>query len=217
MYLVDAELWGIAPFGHIELSFGGVDDEPRMVTVVLGTGGVGKTALLYSLATTRPGHAVVPTGRTSIGPEVPAHALCRWVLGDDDPTRPHPLAVSTPNLRPPEEPEHTAVMRRREQALFDKQARANGGFVFLTISSARWFSRQAVTLTAPLRTVARYDGIRERLLPTLREHLPTVQWIVTTASALVAASVEPDSVLALRRSPEQDHVELYTGAQALVH
>jgi hypothetical protein len=50
MYLSHAELFGVAPFGHIAFPFRGADAEPRMVTVVHGTGGVGKTALLQILS-----------------------------------------------------------------------------------------------------------------------------------------------------------------------
>jgi hypothetical protein len=40
--------------------------------------------------------------------------------------------------------------------LFDRLAN-EGGFAFLPIPSTRWFSRQPITLSAPARTVARYD------------------------------------------------------------
>jgi hypothetical protein len=48
------------------------------------------------------------------------------------------------------------MLRRREQALFDKLARS-GGFAFLSIPSSRWFSRQPISLNAPGRSIARYD------------------------------------------------------------
>ena len=47
-------------------------------------------------------------------------------------------------------------MRRREQALFERVA-SDGGFAFLFIPSTRWFSRQPLALSAPARSVARYD------------------------------------------------------------
>jgi predicted ATP-binding protein involved in virulence len=61
------------------------------------------------------------------------------------------------------------------------------------------------------------DAVAERLVPTLRESLPRVQWIVTTGSPVVAASVDATSVLALRRLPHAESVELYLGDQARVH
>jgi hypothetical protein len=361
MYLAHAELIGVAPFGHITFPFRGADGEPRMVTVVQGAGGVGKTALLQILSCTRPGHATVLVGRSMPGADAPAHAMCEWILDDDDHQRPHPLTVVTPNMQPRDDDEGGAL-RRREQALFDRRAKERGGFVFLTMSSLRWFSKQAVVLHAPLRTVAHYDvkatasfddaahsdltretkqalayaaiaaalmphtqrdrnrlravdpaaadtrllgramhemvdamaglagwgyegidpasleptfstptgrrviferlpnrvrhlvalaalpvrtlwaaypgrdprtaqgvvaidevdlhqddAIAERIVPTLRTCLPRVQWILTTASVVVAASVDATSVLALRRLPDAENVELYLGDQARVH
>ena len=361
MYLAHAELIGVAPFGHITFPFRDAEAEPRMVTVVQGAGGVGKTALLHILACTRPGHATALIGRNVPNAEAPAHAQCQWILDDDDKQRPHPLTIVTPNAPQRGDDERT-VLRRREQALFDRRAKERGGFVFLTISAARWFSKQAVVLHAPLRTVAHYDvkatanfddaahsdltretkqslayaaiaaalmpqtqrernrlrarkperadarllgramqetvdavvqlagfgyegldpgsleptfstpggslvifdrlptrvrhlvalaalpvrtlwaaypgrdprvsqgvvaideidlhqddSVAERLVPTLRESLPRVQWIVTTGSPVVAASVDATSVLALRRLPDEENVELYLGDQARVH
>ena len=45
---------------------------------------------------------------------------------------------------------------RREQALFDRRA-AEGGFALVAFSAARWFSRAPVILSAPDRTLLRYD------------------------------------------------------------
>jgi hypothetical protein len=282
------------------------------------------------------------------------------MLGDDDPDRPHALTVITPNV-PRHGDDEAAVLRRREQGLFDRRAK-QGGFVFLALSSARWFSRQPVALHAPLRTVAKYDvrtsanledagrsdltrdtkqalayaaiaaslapsdqrertrqrgrrirsidtrllgvamqeivdamvtlvgfsyigvdpasleptfvspggramtfdrlptrarhlvafgalpirtlwaaypgrdprmgeavvaidevdlhqdpGVQERLVATLRTCLPRVQWILTTTSPLVAASCDARNVLALRRLPEDEHIELFVDEQARTH
>jgi hypothetical protein len=76
-----------------------------------------------------------------------------WVLGDDDPARPHALRVASPNAAL-EGDEMT--LRRREQAHFDKRAQ-DGGFVLVAFSGARWFSRAPVLLSSPERTVGRYD------------------------------------------------------------
>lgn len=122
------------------------------MTVVFGGGGVGKTTLLSAIATTRPGHAVAQ--QTGVGGQ-PGYVVCDWSLGRDDSERPHPLRVATPTLRLDED-EHREAFRRREQALFDKVSR-RGGFVWMALSSARWFSKQPVGLGAPERTVARYD------------------------------------------------------------
>jgi hypothetical protein len=46
--------------------------------------------------------------------------------------------------------------QRREAVFFDKLAR-EGGFVFLCFSALRWFSKSPLLLSAPERTVRRYD------------------------------------------------------------
>lgn len=159
MYLLRAEVHGVGPFDHLELSFADEQERPRRMVVIHGGGGVGKTSLLSAIATSRPGHATVQQARTDAqraldaGPA--AWASADWLLGQDDPERPHPLRVASPNVKlaGPEEAEAT---RRREQALFDRLA-TDGGFALLTIAATRWFSRQPIVITAPTRGVARYD------------------------------------------------------------
>lgn len=132
----------------------------RPVTVLFGGDGTGKTTLLSAVATTRPGNALppVPAGRDARarGGEAP-YVAADWLLGEDDPERPHPLLVASPGavLRG-EEPEAAAV-RRREQALFDRRAQQEGGHVFVALSGARWFSRTPNMLTTPERSILRYD------------------------------------------------------------
>lgn len=361
MYLAHADLIGVAPFGEMSFPFRGDDSEPRPVTVVQGAGGVGKTALLHALAYTRPGNAMALIGRTPVGATEPARAHCEWVLGDDDPERPHPLLVATPSNRNRSDDE-LALIQRREQTLFDRRAKEGRGFVFVSLSATRWYSRQAVAIHAPLRTIAHYDvkgtaafddaghsdltratkqalayaaissalapstqrernrlressprpwdtrvfgtamhevvdqlvglagfsyegldptsfepmfrtsggslamfdrlprrvrdlvaigalpvralwagypgedprasqgvvvidevdlqqddQVRERLLGVLRLSLPRVQWIVTTSSSALAATVDADCLMALRRLPRNDALALYTGNEARVH
>jgi hypothetical protein len=126
---------------------------PRRLVVLYGGDGVGKTSILAAIAATRPGHAVVQTARPG-GP--PAFAVADWILGDDDPARPHPLRVLNPNARLEAERDEEVVARRREQTLFDRRA-AEGGFAFTAFSGARWFSRAPMMLTAPARTLLRHD------------------------------------------------------------
>lgn len=149
---------------------GEADDEaaviaPRPVTVLFGADGIGKTTLLTALASTRPGHALppvpYPTGavaasraEASNGPPLVA---TEWLLGDDDPERPHPLIVTNPSAILEAESPDAAVARRREQALFDRRAQGDGGFVFVGFSGARWFSRTPISLSSPERSVLRYD------------------------------------------------------------
>jgi len=154
MHLAHATVRGVAPFGDLDVDFRNAHGEPRMVTVVHGGAGVGKTTLLQALACTRPGHATIASGlgRTD---EAPPQILCGWQLGEDEPSRPHPLVVRTPNGGPPATEE--LALQRREQALYDRQAREQGGFVVLVFPANRWFSRQAVSLHAPRRSMLRYD------------------------------------------------------------
>jgi hypothetical protein len=165
MYLLAARLVALGPFADLSFPLFDEEGQPRMVTVIHGGGGVGKTTLLNALATTRPGHAIVQprpplvrdgaTNQAQESEEPPPFAVCDWALGQDDPERPHPLRVTGPNVRLSADAEKEA-MRRREQSLFEKVAQ-NGGFAFLALASTRWFSRQPIGFSAPARSIARYD------------------------------------------------------------
>jgi len=139
----------------MEFPFQNAQGEPRLLTLVSGRGGVGKTSLLQVIAATRPGHAAVLLGRGE-SPKATPHAVCQWALGADDSERPHPLFVVTPNVKHPGD-EELALLRRREQSHYERAAKERGGFVFVVVPAARWFSRQALTMHAPSRTVAQYD------------------------------------------------------------
>jgi hypothetical protein len=147
-------LLGLGPFEDLTISFTDADGAPRRRVVLFGGEGVGKTAILAAIASTRPGHAVAQlAGRSNVLPS--PFVVADWHLGDDDPARPHPLRVASPNAKL-EEPEDQAALRRREQTLFERRA-AEGGFVLVAFSGARWFSRAPVLLTTPERTILRYD------------------------------------------------------------
>ncbi|MBN2194514.1 MAG: hypothetical protein JW751_16980 [Polyangiaceae bacterium] len=154
MHLVGLRLVGVGPFDDLVLPFADDDGDPRLLTVIQGVGGVGKTTVLAALAATRPGHAVAglpgPTGEAGRGV-----VIASYRLGQDDPERPHPLHVATPTARVFED-DDAELLRRREQALFERLAH-EGGYVFVSIGAARWFSRQPLVLSAPGRTLARYD------------------------------------------------------------
>jgi hypothetical protein len=334
----------VPPFGDVTIPFAEEDGSPRPLTVLFGGGGVGKTTILGSMASTRPGYAVALAPTAEGAPLV----VSEWSLGMDDESRPHPLSIATPTGRV-EADDHRETLRRREQAHFDRVTK-DGGFVFVLIPSTRWFARQPLVLSAPSRTIARYDvrapavledatrselsretkqavayaaitaalardrvnlpfarfgeamahavdrlvalagfsyagldpaslepsfkneegalvtfdglptrarhlvafaalplralaaaypgkepleleGVvcideielqqdavaQGRLLGCLRSVLPRVQWIVTTTSPLVAASVEDREVLALRKLPRASEVQLFSGAEARIH
>jgi hypothetical protein len=136
-------------------SFLDASGAPRRLTVIFGGEGVGKTAVLAAIASTRPGHAVAQ-GPAPAGDGPSPYVIADWLLGDDDPTRPHPLRVVSPNGRVDGERDDTGLARRREQALFDRRAQ-EAGFVVAAISGARWFSRTPVLLSAPERSLLRWD------------------------------------------------------------
>jgi predicted ATPase len=147
-------LVGLGPFEDLSISFVDGEGAPRRRVVLFGGEGVGKTSILAAIAATRPGHAIAQLsarGNASPSPFVVAD----WLLADDDRARPHPLRVVSPNAKL-EEPEDAALLRRREQALFERRA-AEGGYALVCFSGARWFSRTPVLLTTPERTILRYD------------------------------------------------------------
>ena len=61
------------------------------------------------------------------------------------------------------------------------------------------------------------DRVVSGLVDALRDAFRGVQWIITTSSSLVAASVDAANLLALRRLPGQSEVRLYTAELAQTH
>ncbi|HVH41993.1 MAG TPA: hypothetical protein VM925_06605 [Labilithrix sp.] len=177
MRLVRVSLHNVGPFDDAVLRFGSsepVDDSepeegasaeisptaPRAVTVLFGADGTGKTSFVSALSLTRPGHALPPLptpGTQRAAGESAPYVATEWLLGEDDPERPHPLVVASPAALLAGESPEAAAARRREQALFDRRAQQEGGYVFVSFSGARWFSRTANMLTLPERTILRYD------------------------------------------------------------
>ncbi|MEZ4224323.1 MAG: hypothetical protein R3B13_25465 [Polyangiaceae bacterium] len=158
MRLLSARLVGVGPFRDEVFPFYDESGSPRAVTVIVGAGGVGKTTLLSAIAHTRPGNAVVTAalGHTDDSEALP-FVITDWGLGVDDPERPHALRVSTPtSYARGFDADDAEVLRRREQAHFDKRAR-EGGFALLVLPATRWFSRTPLNLSAPARSVGRYD------------------------------------------------------------
>jgi hypothetical protein len=149
--LTSLRLAQLPPFGDVTIPFAENDGSPRSLTVLFGGGGVGKTTVLGALAATRPGYAVALAPAGEGAPLV----VSEWSLGADDENRPHPLCIATPTGRV-EADDHAETLRRREQAHFDRVTK-DGGFVFVLIPSTRWFSRQPIVLSAPARTIGRYD------------------------------------------------------------
>jgi hypothetical protein len=344
---------GVGPLEDLTFRFSDEEGRSRASTVIVGGAGVGKTSLLSAMASTRPGLTVMQhRSRDRI-----SYVMADWLTGDDDEARPHPLALVTPNAPVEEEEDNAALQRRREQSSYDRRA-AEGGFVLVALSGARWFSKSSVLLSAPDRSLGRYDvrtpahfddasradlsretkqalsyasigaalsarnralkpgttdrieafdralqealsplvelagytylgadpltlepgfigpderplsfddlptsvrhlvsfvalplralfaayparttelrasegvvliddvemhqdiAVQRALIPALRQALPRVQWIVTTSSPEVAQGCEASDVLALRRMPSSDRVELYEGELAVVH
>lgn len=130
----------------------------RPLTVLFGGDGTGKTTILNALSVTRPGHALPPIPPAGAPrAEGPSWVATDWLLGEDDPERPHPLVVASPSAVLQGETPDAASVRRREQAHFDRRAQNEGGHVFVSFSGARWFSRVPNMLTVPERSILRYD------------------------------------------------------------
>ncbi|AKV03431.1 hypothetical protein AKJ09_10094 [Labilithrix luteola] len=170
MRLLHARLRNIGPFVDTELQLSRaplvteapVEPEEGGLTVFFGGSGTGKTLLLSVLAMTRPGHALPPlpvhlAQAKERASDEPSYAVTEWTLGDDDPSRQHPLIITSPSAVLPDETAEQTTGRRREQAAFDRRAQTEGGFVFVTFSGARWFSRTPNMLTTPERTLLRHD------------------------------------------------------------
>jgi len=141
MQLLQARLVGVGSLGDVTFRFADDEGAARRAMVVIGGGGVGKTGLLSAIASTRPGHAVAPRSRR--GGDA-AFVVTDWALGAEDPARPHALRVASPNAQLGE-PDDAALLRRREQAIFDRRA-VEGGFALVTFSGGRWMSRTPVLL-----------------------------------------------------------------------
>lgn len=151
MHLLQARLVGVGSLGDVTFRFADDEGVPRRTVVVIGGGGVGKTGLLSAIASTRPGHSVALRSRRD--GDAP-FAVADWALGAEDPARPHALRVASPNAHLGE-PEDTALLRRREQAIFDRRA-VEGGFALIAFSGGRWLSRTPVLLGGADR-IGRHD------------------------------------------------------------
>jgi predicted ATP-binding protein involved in virulence len=58
---------------------------------------------------------------------------------------------------------------------------------------------------------------RRGVVPALRDALPAMQWILATSSPEIALPCDAGDILALRRLPASDEVQLYEGDLAVVH
>ncbi len=155
MYLERVRVVGLGPFDEIELDLCERPAEPRLLTVVYGEGGTGKSTLLSAIAATRPAHHVVQTSvwRRSGS----SHAVCHWRLGSEDPDRPHPLKVSTPGVTV-ETDDGEEQLRRRELVHFERALAEKGGFAFVGLPGTRRFPRANVLIGDPARTVMKADA-----------------------------------------------------------
>jgi hypothetical protein len=106
---------------------------------------------LSAIAGTRPGYTVNLSARPT---DPPCYAHCEWLTGIDQPDHAHVLSVYSPNAPEAFKPKDLAAAR--ETAFFDRLAR-DGGFVFLSFSGLRWFSKTPLLLSTPERSILRYD------------------------------------------------------------
>lgn len=153
MYLERIRLVQYGPFGELDLDLTDDEGDPRRLVVIHGEGGTGKSALIEAMAHTRPGKAtpLTPARRRDIET---AHAVCDWRLSLENPDRPHPLRVISPNMR---FDDSNDLARRREQSQYDRAAVQGPGFVFVEIPSQRYFSPASLGLNDPARMMTRYE------------------------------------------------------------
>ena len=156
MYLERVRVVGLGPFEGVDVEFCDRPGEPRLLTVLHGDGGTGKTALLAAISATRPSHHVV---QTSVWrrPGTKPHAVCEWQLATEDPERPHPLKVATPGVTV-EADDQAEQLRRREVVHFDRQLADKGGFAFVGLPGSRRYPRATMVIGDPARTVLRVDA-----------------------------------------------------------
>ena len=155
MYLERARIVGLGPFEAVDIDLCEKPGEPRLLTVIHGDGGTGKTTVLAAISATRPAHHVV---QTSVWrrPGTKPHAVCHWLLGAEDKERPHALKVATPGISV-EPDDKLEQLRRREVVLFDRMLAEKGGFAFVGIPGSRRFPRSSMVIGDPARTVLRPD------------------------------------------------------------
>jgi hypothetical protein len=157
MQLASVRVLHMGPFVDLAFGFANRDESSRRMTCIVGGAGTGKTSLVAALSCTRPGHAVVVPRLGSVRSPKGPLTVADWMVGQDDPARPHPLRVVTPGGALPGEDEDRILERRREQTIYERKALEGGGFVFVALPSCRWFSRSPLLLSAPERTIGRYD------------------------------------------------------------
>jgi hypothetical protein len=145
----------LGPFGQVELPFVGPDGDPRMVTVIYGDGGTGKSTVHAAIECTRPGH--VSRGQLFRDAPKIASIAAAWRLDSEDPERPHPLWIGSPG-QPVHSDEAEERLRRSEQSFFERQAARGSGFIFLEFSEHRSFPRVGVSLSDLARTMMRKEG-----------------------------------------------------------
>lgn len=149
MYLLSLKIVHHSPLRDSTLSFTDETGGPRMLTVLFGGSGAGKTLVLQSIVGTRPGNVMVPVWSRSPHNARP-FVTAEWHLGEDDLERPHPLYLASPGATVFDQLE-AERMRRAEQAFFEKRSRERG-FVLLVLPSTRWFSRTSASVSPPTRS-----------------------------------------------------------------
>ena len=171
MRLLRLELTNLQPFGALNLDFRDDKGRPRGLMLCFGGPGTGKSRLLKSIASTRPGLcqnlilSLNLSDEEKLDEEYIPLAATEWLLGCDEPSRPHPLRVISPNSPSSE----STAMLRREMILFDKLAKERG-FVVIGIAGHRWFGRQTLYLGSPKQSFCRYEP---RNSCVLEENTPT--------------------------------------------
>ncbi|MEE9383307.1 MAG: hypothetical protein V3V08_07825 [Nannocystaceae bacterium] len=154
MYLERLSVVRLGPFDKLDVEFLDREYSPRMMTVVYGEGGIGKTTFLAALTCTRPGHLVVPRGLFR-RPGGGSWASASWRITEEDRTGSYSMELVTPNAGPSAPTIEAA--QRRVQVLIERRAASGRGCVYIAVPGQRQFPRASLGLIDPARTMLHYD------------------------------------------------------------
>lgn len=216
MYLQTMRIRGLGPFDDAELDFCDERGLPRPVTVIHGDGGTGKSTLIGAIECTRPARTV--KGALFRTARADAQVATAWRIEDEAPDRPHPLWLRSPGatahgpgasaLGPGDDEER---LRRREQALFDKQAQGPRGFLVLEFSEHRSFPRSGLSLSDPARTLLRYE-LRPTSYSDRARHELTRRCKQVLAYAELASALMGDATLVAEATAASDPNDIEVSA-----
>ncbi len=154
MRLLQLRVARVGPFEELTLEFGPQPGPGRSWTVLYGDGGTGKSALLSAILSTRPGRCAALHGVRRRGEES-SLAVAHWDISFEQPERGHPAVLATPTAKLGDD--DAELLRRKDQAAIDRVAGEGDGYAVVEIPNQRSFSRGAMSISDPTRTLMRYE------------------------------------------------------------